>query len=274
MSQGRWRGWENAEIYDRFVREHRIYRWLNAELVGRAELPGARRVLDLGCGTGATTEACLAVLRRDAEVVGLDGSREMVEVARATTLDPRARFVVAPAEEVGAAVEGPFDRVVSNAAFWMFPLPRVLAGLAGLLSQGALLAFNVPSERIGGRAGAVHPFQLALARAIEERSGEPFTRTSREFDPQAFRALAAAHGFTVVSEEQRLYQGVQGELMDLMTIPAMIAPLTPGLSDEGVQAVLERARAEVDPQERVQVGWTFVTARFDGPGVPARPATG
>jgi SAM-dependent methyltransferase len=266
MDEGRWRGWENAEIYDRFVREHAIYRWLNARLVERAHLAGARRVLDLGCGTGATAQACLAVLGPEAEVAGVDASAEMVEVARAATQDPRARFHVAPAERAEAAVQGPFDRAVSNAAFWMFPAPEaVLAGLARLLSPDGLFVFNVPSERIGqgagGEAGRVHPFQVALASAIAERTGEPFARSSRPFSPEAFRAQAARAGLQVEAEEELVYEGRQGELVELMSIPAMISPLTAGLSDADVEAVLARARAAVEPEERVQVAWTYVTAR-------------
>src|SRR5690606_1701174 len=107
MEEGRWRGWDNAEIYERFVRERRIYAWLNERLVERAAPERARRVLDLGCGTGATTRAFLRRLPAGGEIVGIDASREMVEVARAATLDPRARFVVGDAAAADRLVEGP-----------------------------------------------------------------------------------------------------------------------------------------------------------------------
>jgi trans-aconitate methyltransferase len=258
--EDRWRGWDNAEIYDRFVREHRIYGWLNSQLVELASLGSAHRVLDLGCGTGATTRACLGRLPVDAEVVGLDSSAEMVGVAEARVFDPRARFVVAPADAVGEAVAPPFDRVVSNAAFWQFPArARVLEAIGKLLSPGGLFVFNVPSERAG--AAPFHVFQVALARAIADVSQQPFARSTPPFRPEAFEAEAAGFGLELERMEERIYEGRQIEFMDLMEIPALIAPLTEDLDEVATRKVLDRARGAADPRERVEVAWLFLRLR-------------
>ena len=45
--------------------------------------------------------------------------------------------------------------------------------------------------------------------------------------------------------------------MELMEIPAMIEPLTPGLSDEVRRLALRRARETSDPEERVEVPWIY-----------------
>ena len=260
--EGRWRGWQNAEMYDRFVRERGIYRWLNERLVERADLAGARRVLDLGCGTGATTHACLALLPADAEVVGLDASAEMVEVARAQTLDPRARFVVANAADAADAIEGTFDRALSNAAFWQFPeRSRVLGALARLLQPGARFVLNVPAERSAGGDASVHPFQVALARAIEARQGALFVSNATPFDPDDLAAAAARHGLELLACERLVWRGAQGELMELMQIPAMIRPLTEELDDAATREALVAAREATDPAEQVEVPWLYVTLR-------------
>src|SRR5437762_2318619 len=54
---------------------------------------GKRRVntiLDLGCGTGRFSEALAA--RFDAEVLGIDPSKKMLEQARRKGRDPRVRY--------------------------------------------------------------------------------------------------------------------------------------------------------------------------------------
>jgi ubiquinone/menaquinone biosynthesis C-methylase UbiE len=257
----RWRGWSNAEQYDRFVREREIYGWLNRQLVRRAALAGARRILDLGCGTGATARALAAAMDRDAEVVAVDASPEMVAVARSTILDPRVRFVVAGAGSIADALHGPFDRAVSNAAFWQFPEPEtVLDALAALMPRGARLVFNVPSERRPD-ASPSHAFQLALARAIEVRSGEPYASLAPPFDPNAFRARAEATGFVEEAREELVYRGRQGELMELMGIPAMLGPAAPELSEDQAMRALREARERSDPDEPVEVPWLFLRYR-------------
>jgi SAM-dependent methyltransferase len=257
-----WRGRANAEIYDRFVRDHRIYRELNRRVAGISRLHDSRRVLDLACGTGATALACLRLMDFQSDLVGVDASEDMVEVARANILDPRARFLVAPAASVDRVVEGPFDRAVCCAAFWQFPAPgAVLKSVGKLLSHGGLFVFNVPAERITGESAPVHPFQVALARVIESRTRRPFPITPAGVDPVRLVEMMADAGLELETRERFAYRGRQSELMDLMEIPAMIAPLAPELSAEEREEAAEEARARTDPDELVEVPWIYFVAR-------------
>jgi len=261
-SDSPWKSWLNAEVYHRFVREHSIYDELNRRLVELAEIATAHRVLDLACGAGATARACLRRLPARGELVGVDGSAAMVGVARGHIRDPRARFHVAAAARLEEVVRGPFDRALSNAAFWQFPAPGpVLAGVGRLLAPEALFVFNVPAERVVGEAAPVHPFQVALARAIESETGRRFGLAANQLDPQVLRRLLEDSGFDLVGRERFVYRGRQGELMELMEIPAMIEPLTPELTDTQRQAVLERARTHTDPAEPVEVPWIYFITR-------------
>jgi len=257
-----WSDWYNAEVYNDYVHGYPIYRRLNRHLAELAEIGTARRVLDLACGAGATAQACLRRLPRDGELVGVDGSEAMVELARVQVTDPRARFEVARAARVDRVVAGPFDRAVCNTAFWQFPTPRtVLAHLARLLEPGALFVFNVPAERVPGEESQVHAFQIALARAIEARTGRPFDPAPSLIDPAKLRRWLDATGFELVGSERFVYPARQEELVELMRIPAMIAPLTPGLTPEVRQAVVRRAGERTDPGSTVEVPWIYYRIR-------------
>lgn len=257
-----WRGWRNAEIYDRFVREHRVYRKLNQRLVELADLVDVKRVLDLGCGTGATALACLRVLDMEVDLVGVDASEEMVEVARANILDPRARFEVATAASVAEVTTGPFDRAVCNAAFWQFPAPGpVLAAVSSLLEDGGTFTFNIPAERVKGEKAPVHTFQVALARAIESRTGSGYVHQALPLDTDMLERLAEGAGLVVDGIERFNYSGKQSEFMVLMSIPAMIKPLTPGMSDDERGELLEEAARNIDPDETVEVPWVYFMTR-------------
>lgn len=250
-----WHSWINAEIYDRFVRERPIYGWLNRILVELAELSRVERILDLACGTGATTLACLAEMAPRATILGIDKSAEMIGVARANVLDPRAQFEVAPAVDVGRLDER-FERVVCNAAFWQFPsADPVFAALAACTRPGTRFVFNVPAARVEGESGPIHPFQVALMQEVERELGEPFLAPPTRLEPVG--TISSRHGFTLVGTERHEYVGRQEELVELMTIPAMILPLTPGIDDDRRQAVVERARGKTDLAQEVTVPWIY-----------------
>jgi SAM-dependent methyltransferase len=254
-----WSDRVNAEEYERFTRERPLYRALNERLVALAEIGTARRVLDLACGTGATARAALAALPADGEVVGVDASAAMVEVARAVVADRRARFVVAPAAGVERVVAGPFDRVLSNAALGQFPdLRPVVAAVARLLAPGGLFVFNLPGELLTGGGGRPHPFQVALARAVG-RGGR--TTAPAPIDERVLVELLAEQGLDVVGRERFVYRGRQGELVELMEIPAMIARAAPEVSLAGRAAAVAEARRDIDPAQPVEVPWEYFVAQ-------------
>jgi trans-aconitate methyltransferase len=258
-----WHDWLNAAVYQSFVEEFPIYGWLNRELASIAELEDAERVLDLACGTGATALGCLPHMHRDAELVGIDQSRPMVEIARAEVDDRRCRFLVGDVRRLRRHLEGRFDRAVCNAAFWQLPQPgHVLSELAEVLAPGARLAFSVPSEQLAAGDAAVHPFQVALARLLDEsrhRGRGPAARFSSIDD---LKHLLASRGFDVELVVETPYAGAQRELVHLMQIPAMTSSVAPGLSEETCRRAVSRAAERVDPEQEVIVPWTFVRAAF------------
>lgn len=88
----------------RLEREERFFRKL-------FEDTGAKRVLDLGCGTG---NHAIMLARWGLEVVGMDPSKAMVERAWANAQEAgvKAEFQVAAFQDFASKAEGAFDVVV------------------------------------------------------------------------------------------------------------------------------------------------------------------
>jgi ubiquinone/menaquinone biosynthesis C-methylase UbiE len=114
--------------------------------------PGATRILDVGCGTGAL----LRLVARhfpEAELMGVDASAEMIRMAvGANPLPDRLLFVPARAEELPCP-DGHFDLVLSTISFHHWSdQARGLSEVARALAPGGsfLLAdhFVIPPQRI------------------------------------------------------------------------------------------------------------------------------
>jgi trans-aconitate methyltransferase len=112
------------------------------------------RILDLACGDGALTEKLIA---RGAEVVGVDGSADMVAAARRRNLDAS----VVDAYELDFHSE--FDAVFSNAALhWMKRDPdAVIQGVRRALKPGGRFV-----AEMGGH-GNVAAITVALCATLE-----------------------------------------------------------------------------------------------------------
>jgi SAM-dependent methyltransferase len=146
---------EQAERYDRIAEGYA--QWWGPVIAPRAVdaldllepvvWAGARRILDIGTGTGTLA---IEALRRwpTVEVVGIDASREMAAAAEREAdhlLDPagRARFEtrVSFADDLPFA-DGSFDAAMSSFVFQLVPSrPRALREARRVLRPGGTLAY-------------------------------------------------------------------------------------------------------------------------------------
>lgn len=103
---------------------------------------GGLRVLDVGCGCGATVLALADAVGPTGEVVGIDLSEPMLSRARARTVGiPHIRLLQADAQ-VDAIAGAPFDALASRFGVMFFADPRAaFARLRGQLRPGATMAF-------------------------------------------------------------------------------------------------------------------------------------
>jgi SAM-dependent methyltransferase len=128
-------------------------------LAAEAAAASARSVLDVGCGTGATT---LAVARRPGtRALGVDISEPMIAVARmrAAREMSTAQFIAGDAGEFEFA-GGEFDFVISRFGVMFFADPaHAFANLRRACVPGAQLRCVV------WRSPAENPFMTAAARA-------------------------------------------------------------------------------------------------------------
>ena len=147
--------WEPT-IYGRFEAERQRP---VADLLTRVPAGPRKRVVDLGCGSGVST-AALSERYPDADLLGIDASREMLAAARARL--PQARFLEG---DVAHWRADDADLVFANAVFhWVPDHIRVVARLAGELAPGSCLAAQMPDNE----AEPTH----VLMREIASR--EPF----------------------------------------------------------------------------------------------------
>ncbi|MDA0567520.1 class I SAM-dependent methyltransferase [Streptomonospora sp. S1-112] len=198
-----------AAGYDRLVGAnpgyHRDLR-ASARRLGAAPGPGVR-VLDLGCGTGASTAALAAVLP-GATVIGVDASAGMLAAARAKPWPERVRFVHARAEELAPRdLGGPVDAVFAAYLLRNCPDPdAALGAVRALLQPGGRLALHEYSVADSAAARAVWTLVswgviIPLGRLVTGRADlyRYLWRSVLEFDGLAqLRARVGAAGFADV----------------------------------------------------------------------------
>lgn len=129
------------------------------ELIARLELRGDERVLDVGCGDGKVTAEIARALPRG-EIIGVDGSAEMIRFASATF--PQSQFANLEFQSMDARelhCRQPFDILFSNATLhWVDDHPAFLRGAAACLKSGGRLVVSC-----GGKGNAQDVFAALRA---------------------------------------------------------------------------------------------------------------
>jgi SAM-dependent methyltransferase len=130
-------------------------------LVAAVAALGAQHVLDVGCGTGATTLAVARRLGTRGRCVGIDISEPMIAVARtrAEREGSRTHFVAADVQ-THALEPAAFDSFVSRFGVMFFDAPvQAFANLRRAAKSGATMHF------IAWRSPAENPFMTTAERA-------------------------------------------------------------------------------------------------------------
>ncbi len=129
----------NAALYLTFERDRTRP---SIEMLARVSHETPKRILDLGCGPGNSTEL-LARRYPDAEILGLDSSPDMLSKARQRL--PQARFL--EADITSWTPDQAFDLIFANAVLQWLPGHQALfPRLISWLSSGGCLAVQMPDN--------------------------------------------------------------------------------------------------------------------------------
>jgi ubiquinone/menaquinone biosynthesis C-methylase UbiE len=148
----------HAQSYDKLVGANPGYHEhlrMSTQRMGLPNRGAGLRLLDLGCGTGASTAALLDAAP-EADITAVDASTEMLAQARRKVWPERVRFVHGDATQLTGLVRGPFDGIL--AAYLVRNLAEPDAALRqfhDLLRPGAPLALHEYSVRDSARSRAV-----------------------------------------------------------------------------------------------------------------------
>ncbi len=187
-----------AEVYDSLFVPALFATW-GPVLCDAADVGPGRRVLDVGCGTGAATLAAAARVSPGGAVVGLDASAEMLAVAS------RKRAEVEWREGRAEALPFPadsFDAVISQFALMLFDdAVAALREMRRVSRPGGRIAVAVCDAVEHSPGYAL--LATMLDRLFGRRIGDAFRVPFALGDPARLRALCADAGLNDATVTQR-----------------------------------------------------------------------
>ncbi len=262
-----WNDARTAAQYERFTRDFPMYADTSSDLVELAEVTNAATIVDLACGTGTTTSAALAVARTDIELVALDGSQAMLDLAKRAITDERIRWVCADAADLASHAHD-VDAIVCNSAIWQTNMDGVFAAAAEVLRPGGRFAFNIgrqfmilfTEDELSPQRPSLAQYVQAVATLDHDYAGA-MGRGGRPLSEETVRAMLSDAGLEVERYEIRSYESTPAQHRAWLEIPIFANNLLAGMPYEQQLEVIDRAYRHVDPSTVTKTRWACFVAR-------------
>ena len=116
-------------------------RWARRVKMLSDHLRPGMTVLELGCGTGSFTRE---LARSGADIIAIDVSPELLEIAKADCSAPNVQFQIQNAYALGYA-EGVFDSVVGSSVLHHLEVEKALRDIYRVLKPGGTIYFTEPN---------------------------------------------------------------------------------------------------------------------------------
>ena len=248
--------------FEPFAR-HDFYRETNTHLVDsaldfleRLDPNVQRRIVDLGCGTGAITRLVLAKVQDlglKAQVFGIEPSPLALEKARQSVTNAMVKFLHGSAENVSQLVASADALFFCNAIHLIEDKSAVFKEIGKALNPGGVLAFNTTFFE-----GAYLPItektnRLWIVRAVQQMRREypdvkivknAKTTAMRWISPEQYEALLGESGFTVTHLECQQVDMTLESIEDISDYSLFIEGVLPGVPLDVGAAVLKHGIRE------------------------------
>ncbi len=250
-----------------------------SRIVELAEISVGQRVIDLCCGPGLISAHLAELVAPEGEVIGIDASAAMIQLAQRNVTAGNARFIEGDAYALPSLVGMPVDCVVATSAWQHFlrDKERVIPAVRNVLKPLGRFAFDVRLREIADGETAVEPPVMQFRHRVvtllrEEYPGVVLSEQggqSSRFDagsPEWWSygregidrdvALMEASGFRLEKREETVGGPFAGAwyARQRWRLDYWLSRSAPGLSAEGRTRILNKVAEEAQthrPSARV-----------------------
>lgn len=248
--------WDNsAYIYSREVKRIKFYQITNRALITAGKIRPGMILIDLACGTGFTIQKILDAVGTSTTIYGVEQSREMIAQAQSAITTESVQFIHAGAEDFASQIPESVDRVICNAAFFLFSnVDAVFDEIRKVLKPEGLFAFNFPDQMYVFEDGK--PSEMAqVVNKYLDPSLAASESPSKQYSRDRVHALAAEHDFRVVEFKVVRLQMSVDDLIRFYSIPFIGLRRFPNRTPEELREIVTQRFQQCSDAEAPSYRW-------------------
>jgi ubiquinone/menaquinone biosynthesis C-methylase UbiE len=251
----------SAEEYATFASRNNFYRHTAETMLNLAEIEPGMVVVDLACGTGSVTEAIFREpYGKAVKIIAIDSSPQMLACAQRRLACPNVEFHCEKAENLGKVLVTPVDRILCNAAFWMFDKPRVLSKIQRILKPSGKCLMGLRHRFTLSEIRALYAENTLFRMILKEKAIRGYASTKwhdgkPQSDPGPKKNFVLPsvddYNLKITKKERIAVHCTAKDHIDFLRIPVMAkaSSLLAGVPDEKVREILDVVQNQVESME-------------------------
>ena len=207
-----------ADIYDLKARENK---WKSPKVLfelQRKFLHPDDKILDLGCGTGLTSELYHKI---QMDVWGLDGSKKMIEICRKKNLHKDLKIFDLSQENLCLPYQNNFfeQAISSGAMYFIADIEPIIKEVARILWAGGTFVFDIQEPEKNKQDYLIDSNNKLIGKVTKEKTGVNVYFN----DFIDVKKLLQKYRFYIVEKEE--FHGFTSQAFDEVHLTAIVAKL-------------------------------------------------
>lgn len=251
----------SAEAYAAFASRNTFYRYTAETMLQLAGIEPGMVVVDLACGTGSVTEALLRQPYGKAiKIIAVDFSSQMLACARRRITSANVEFHCEKAENLSKVAKTKVDRILCNAAFWMFDKAQVLSRIHRTLQRSGKCLMGLHPRFRFSEIRALYEENTVFGTILKEKALRGYTSpkwydrsahdSQSDLVPKTNFVLASLDDYNLklTRSERIAVHCTPKDHIDFLRIPVMAkgSSLFDGVPDEEVIEILDVVQNKVE----------------------------
>jgi len=213
---------ESPIQYEDFESKYGFFRGLAMRLAKASDIREGMTVMDVGCGTGISTQCLSEIAGKEGKVIGCDFSEQMLKAARLKDISGVIEYISADAIEIDKAISVPVDAIMYNASIFLIPeTSKVIGAAHRILRNKGTIAMNYPLGLFGN--------EIDVFKEVKEEGHEFAPYGRQPVDSSIIPEVLKATGFSNVRVGTDAIIMESAMARDFYRIPAQSAGLYPKL---------------------------------------------
>ena len=251
----------SADAYAAFASRNTFYRYTAEKMLQLAGIEPGMVVVDLACGTGSVTEAILRQPYGKAiKIIAIDFSPQMLACAQRRITSANVEFHCEKAENLSKVAKTKVDRILCNAAFWMFDKAQVLSRIHRSLKRSGKCLMGLHPRFRFSEIRTLYEETTVFGTILKEKalrgyaSPQWYDRSARDSQsdlvPKTNFVLASLDDYNLklTRSERIAVHCAPKDHIDFLRIPVMAkgSSLFDGVPDEEVREILDVVQNKVE----------------------------